>query len=227
MAYHYKFFPSFFILLVFWNCAVFEPKWKTVPESLVREEYANPEQQNALKATKQRILNLRQEIQIHKRQMEFNHLALQLSQSKTNKHSQDRDFYLKKEALFQMKGDSQSTKRNFDEAQQAEQEKSKEETRKDLWSHKILEDEATLIFKEAELAEALAEHEKIKSEVAIHYQDTIGINPKAPDYIQKIEYDSQWIKRKNETRRRNSELSKIRSQGPNPLTSVKLEDTYE
>lgn len=223
---HFRYFmPFFFVLAVFWNCAVFEPRWKTVPDPLVREDFMNEEQKNAIKATKQKIINSRAEINTLKKSNDVTAQSIKLSQAKVKKHFQDRDYFREKDVLIKIQNENNTSKKYWDESMISDNERAKEENRLIGWTQKLKEDEALLRFKEASLAESMAEHELIRSEIAAKYQDSLGVEPGKENYVKKTDYDAQFVEKRSETRRRYAEWEKTKSEAVQ-TSKVTLEDTY-
>ncbi len=223
---HFRYFmPFFFVLAVFWNCAVFEPRWKTVPDPLVREDFMNEEQKNAIKATKQKIINSRAEINTLKKSNDVTAQSIKLSQAKVKKHFQDRDYFREKDILIKIQNENNTSKKYWDESMISDNERAKEENRLIGWTQKLKEDEALLRFKEASLAESMAEHELIRAEVAAKYQDSLGVEPGKENYVKKTDYDAQFVEKRSETRRRYAEWEKTKSEAVQ-TSKVTLEDTY-
>ncbi len=216
---------SFFLILVFFQCVLFEPKLKTVPDAYVREEVMNEEQKNAVKILKQKIVTLSTEINALKKNSEINGQSLKISKAKIGRHIATRDLLSEKEKLALIKDDSINAKRYLDESQTADLEKAKEETRFQTWTQKQAEDSAFLQMKEAIQSELIAELELVRAEIAIKYQEFQGKTSKDPDYIEKPKYDAQYNTRKTEARKKTAEWEKIKNSAIK-LPKVNLEDTY-
>jgi len=216
---------SFFLIPLFFQCVLFEPKLKTVPDAYVREEVMNEEQKTAVKVIKQKIITLNAEISLLKKNNEINAQTLKISRAKIHRHAAQRDLLNEKEKLALVKDDSVNAKRYLDESQTSELERSKEETRTQGWLQKQSEDMAFFNMKEAMLSEAIAELELVRAEIAIKYQEFQGKNNKDPEYIEKTNYDKQYNDRKADTRKKTTEWEKVKN-ATTKLPKVNLEDTY-
>ena len=216
---------SFFLILVFFQCLLFEPKLKTVPDAYVREEVMNEEQKNAVKVLKQKIVALNTEITALKKVSEVNAQTLKISKTKIIRHAATRDLLSEKEKLSLIKDDSVNAKRYLDESQTADLEKAKEETRLQAWTQKQTEDSAFLQMKEATQSELIAELELVRAEIAVKYQEFQGKTSKDPDYVEKQKYDLQYNSRKAETRKKTADWERIKNTATK-LPKVNLEDTY-
>gem|GEM_PF-1620849 len=216
---------SFFLILVFFQCVLFEPKLKTVPDAYVREEVMNEEQKNAVKILKQKVVSLNTEITGLKKVSEITTQTLKISKTKMAKHAATRDLLSEKEKLALIKDDSTNAKRYLDESQTADLEKSKEETRYQTWLQKQTEDNAFLQMKEATLSEFIAELELVRSEIAVKYQEFQGKTSKDPDFVDKQKYEIQYNSRKAETRKKTADWERIKNNQVK-LPKVNLEETY-
>lgn len=216
---------SFFLILVFFQCVLFEPKLKTVPDAYVREEVMNEEQKNAVKVLKQKIVALNTEITALKKVSEVNAQTLKIARAKIIRHAATRDLLSEKEKLSLIKDDSVNAKRYLDESQTADLEKAKEETRLQAWTQKQTEDTAFLQMKEATQSELIAELELVRAEIAVKYQEFQGKTSKDPDFVEKQKYDLQYNTRKAETRKKTADWERIKNNATK-LPKVNLEDTY-
>ncbi|MCZ8343701.1 MAG: hypothetical protein O9301_11755 [Leptospira sp.] len=214
-----------FLLLVFSNCVLFEPKISTVPDAYVREEVMNEEQKTATKVLKQKVIQFKNEVTQQRKLNSLTNQSIQISKAKVAKHSADRDLSRDKEKYFLLKDDPTQAKRYLEDSQNHEMERAKEETRMNVWIQKEKEDIAYLEAKEAALAETIAELELVRSEIAVKFQESQGKTPEDKDYIKKEEYESQYADRKSEARRKVSELERIRTEAPK-LPKVNLEDSF-
>jgi hypothetical protein len=215
----------FFLILVFFQCVLFEPKLKTVPDAYVREEVMNEEQKNAVKVLKQKTIALNTEITGLKKNNEINLQSLRISKAKSLKHAAARDLLREKEKLALIKDDSATAKRYLDESQTADLEKSKEETRYQAWTQKQVEDDAFFQMKEAMLSESIAELELVRAEIAVKYQEFQGKSAKDPDYVDKQKYELQYNGRKSDTRKKTADWERIKNSAVK-LPKVNIEDTY-
>lgn len=185
----------------------------------------NEEQKNATKATKQKIINSRAEILVLKKGNEITAQSIKLSQAKIKKHLNDRDFFREKDILLKIQSENSTSKKYWDESMIADNERAKEENRYLGWTQKLKEDEALLKFKEASLAESMAEYELIRAEIAAKYQDSLGVEPSKENYIKKTDYDAQFVEKRSETRRRYADWEKTKAEAVQ-TSKVILEDTY-
>lgn len=215
-----------FLLLVFSNCVLFEPKINTVPDAYVRDEVMNEEQKNASKALKTKIIQLKNEISAQRKTNDLTKQAIKISQAKIQKHAASRDVSREKEKYYLLKDDSATSKKFLDESQSFELERAKEETRFLVWTQKEKEDIAFLNAKEATLAEIIAELELVRAEIAVKFQESQGKTATDPDYIKKEEYESQYADRKSDARRKYSEYEKVKTEAPS-LPKVNLEDSFD
>lgn len=214
-----------FLLLVFSNCVLFEPKISTVPDAYVREEVMNEEQKAATKVLKQKVIQLKNEGTQQRKLNSLTNQSIQISKSKVAKHAADRDLSRDKEKYFLLKDDPTQAKRYLEDSQNHEMERAKEETRMNVWIQKEKEDTAFLEAKEAALAETIAELELVRAEIAVKFQESQGKTPEDKDYIKKEEYEAQYADRKSEARRKVSDLERIRTEAPK-LPKVNLEDSF-
>ncbi|WP_411822552.1 hypothetical protein [Leptospira sp. 'Mane'] len=215
-----------FVLVVFSQCALFEPKLSTVPDPLVREEVMNEEQKNATKVLKQKVVVLKNEVTSQKKTNELTSQSIKISKSKISKHSSVSALLREKEKLSLLKDDSTNAKRYLDEAQGSDLEKSKEETRLLVWIQKEKEDIAYLSMKESMLSESIAELELVRAEIAVKFQESQGKTPKDEDFIKKQTFEAQYGDRKTETRRRTAEWERIKNEAQK-LPKVNIEDTLD
>jgi hypothetical protein len=217
---------NLFLLLLFSQCVLFEPKISKVPDAYVREEVMNSEQKNATKILTDKIIKLNNEVTNQRKANALTSQAIKISQSKVTKHAAERDLKRAKESYFTLKEDQVSAKRYLEESQAVELERAKEETRYKTWVQKEKEDKAFLEMKEAALGELIAELELVRSEIAVKFQESQGKTPADPEYIKKEIYETQYAEKKSDTRRRLSDWERIKTEAPS-LPKVNLEDSFD
>lgn len=217
---------NLFLLLVFSQCVLFEPKINKVPDAYVRDEVMNAEQKNATRVLTDRIIKLNNEVSAQRKANTLTTQAIKISQSKVTKHSAQRDLARNKETYFVLREDSATSKRYLEESQAHELECAKEETRYKTWVQKEKEDKAYLEMKEAALGELIAELELVRSEIAVKFQESQGKTPADPEYIKKEIYETQYAEKKSDARRRVSDWERVKTEAPS-LPKVNLEDSFD
>ncbi|EKJ85452.1 hypothetical protein [Leptospira meyeri] len=217
---------NLFLILVFSQCVLFEPKINKVPDAYVRDEVMNAEQKNATRVLTDRIIKLNNEVSAQRKANTLTAQAIKISQTKVAKHSAQRDLARSKETYFVLKEDSATSKRYLEESQGHELERAKEETRYKTWVQKEKEDKAYLEMKEAALGELIAELELVRSEIAVKFQESQGKTPADPEYIKKEIYETQYAEKKSDARRRVSDWERVKAEAPS-LPKVNLEDSFD
>lgn len=217
---------NLFLLLVFSQCVLFEPKISKVPDAYVRDEVMNSEQKNATRVLTDKIIKLNNEVSAQRKANTLTGQAIKISQSKVTKHSSQRDLARTKETYFVLKEDSAASKRYLEESLGHELERAKEETRYKTWVQKEKEDKAYLEMKEAALGELIAELELVRSEIAVKFQESQGKTPTDPEYIKKEIYETQYAEKKSDARRRVSDWERVKTEAPS-LPKVNLEDSFD
>ncbi|EMY69735.1 hypothetical protein EHQ95_14425 [Leptospira vanthielii] len=217
---------NLFLLLVFSQCVLFEPKISKVPDAYVRDEVMNTEQKNATRVLTDKIIKLNNEVSAQRKANTLTAQAIKISQSKVTKHNSQHELARAKETYFVLKEDSAASKRYLEESQGHELERAKEETRYKTWIQKEKEDKAYLEMKEAALGELIAELELVRSEIAVKFQESQGKTPADPEYIKKEIYETQYAEKKSDARRRVSDWERVKTEAPS-LPKVNLEDSFD
>lgn len=227
MATWNRIFPStVFLLLVFSQCALFEPKIATVPEAYVREEVMTSEQKNAITILKSKVVQMKNEVSALRKSNALTTQSILVSYAKMQKHAAERDLAKEKEAYYLLKEEPNLAKKWHEEKQSAELERAKEETRWKTWIQKEKEDKSLLVMREASLGEFISELELVKAEVAVKFQENQGKSSADPDFLQKAMFESQYSERKSEARRKLSEYERTKAEAIS-LPKVNLEDSFQ
>ncbi|MDF3818798.1 hypothetical protein P3G55_02740 [Leptospira sp. 96542] len=197
-----------------------------MPDVYVRDEVMNEEQKNATKTLKTKIVQMKNEVASQRKLNALTSQSIKISNQKMTKHIAERDLAREKEKYSLLKDDAVQAKRYLDEGQSFDLERAKEESRLKTWIQKEKEDVAYLEMKEAVLSELIAEHELVRAEIAVKFQESQGKTPEAPDYIKKENFVSQYAERKSDARRKTSDWERVKTEAP-VLPKVNLEDSFD